>query len=254
MSEYPINYDFGKNWKSKIVPFLDHPDIKKACREGIERSREIYHYNGSDACNPIPAYHSFNDGYSQFMERKRDILYKKLKRKGKIPQKLLNLEKKYKSYERDEEKSDDEICDAYCDFDLEKSYFLEKYFTWYNVRYDIESYCISGACHAWAPTFELTLAKLVEPNEEWRVLRNHMHSTVINKDDTKVFDLIYWAFINGRLETYVFGDKPYKKIKDKTLGGKKAFLKSIPELCSCKKCKKEHAKLYKKSKRKHNKK
>lgn len=29
---YPVNYDFGKNWNDKIVPILDDPKVKKALK------------------------------------------------------------------------------------------------------------------------------------------------------------------------------------------------------------------------------
>ena len=32
---YPLNYDFGQNWKY-VVPFLDNPKIRKAIAKGIK--------------------------------------------------------------------------------------------------------------------------------------------------------------------------------------------------------------------------
>ena len=32
---YPINYDFGYNWDTKIVPYLTNSKIKKAIRKGV---------------------------------------------------------------------------------------------------------------------------------------------------------------------------------------------------------------------------
>lgn len=103
---------------------------------------------------------------------------------------------------------------------------LEPYFTWEKIKCDLESYYLSGACHAYAPTFELTLARLVEPEETWRVQASNVHSTVINKDNTKVFDLLYWAD-HHRLNNHVFGDKINKKNIDLTLGGKDAYVDSL---------------------------
>ena len=32
---YPINYDFGINWDTRIKPHLDNPKIKKAIQKGV---------------------------------------------------------------------------------------------------------------------------------------------------------------------------------------------------------------------------
>ena len=85
----------------------------------------------------------------------------------------------------------------------------------------MESYLLFGGCHWWAPTFELTLARFVEPNETWSILRSTKHTTVVNKNKTKVFDLLYWS-LDDRLENYLFKHPTPKK--DKTMGGKEAFL------------------------------
>ena len=75
-------------------------------------------------------------------------------------------------------------------------------------------------CHMHAPTIGMTLAKLVEPNECWEIRTNDYHTTIINKDKTKVFDLLFWC-LDGRIETYLFDDPI--GVVDETMGGKKAF-------------------------------
>lgn len=94
---------------------------------------------------------------------------------------------------------------------------------WKHIKYDIESYCLMGSCHSYAPTFQLTLARLVEPEEKWMVRTSDTHTTVINESKTKVFDLLYWAAL-GNLDKYLFGKDVVPN--DETLGGKQAYIDS----------------------------
>lgn len=70
------------------------------------------------------------------------------------------------------------------------------------------------------------MAKIIEPNEKWRVLSGNDHTTVINADNSKVFDLLYYC-IDGRLENHMFGDPILEKDIDITLGGKEAYINSM---------------------------
>jgi len=38
----------------------------------------------------------------------------------------------------------------------------------------------------------LALAKLIYPNEKWNILRGNCHTTIVNKDTTLVFDILYF--------------------------------------------------------------
>ena len=49
-----------------------------------------------------------------------------------------------------------------------------------------------GACHWWNPTFSLTLAKLVYPNEKWKIKKGFYHTTVVNLNESLVFDILYF--------------------------------------------------------------
>lgn len=211
MSKYPQNYDFGKNWKTKIVPFLDHASVKIAIKKGINAYLSDYPYSKKYESNTVPASYTTSSAYIDIMERKEEILYKEHHQNGKLPTIILVLEEYNKTANEDDY--------TFC---IVKDIYLRRFFTWDLVKYDIESYVLYHSCFTWAPTFELTLAKLVCPNETWKIRKGKNHCTVINIDQTKIFDLLYWT-CDGRLENYLFSDDCKK---DKTLGGKQAWLDS----------------------------
>lgn len=49
-----------------------------------------------------------------------------------------------------------------------------------------------GACHWWNPTFGLTLAKIIYPNEKWIIKSSDYHTTIVNKSENLVFDILYF--------------------------------------------------------------
>jgi hypothetical protein len=219
---FPVNYDFGANWEEKIVPLLDHPKIKNAIRRGVNtylanfpKCKEKY------VEGKVPATYSSKDWYCcTFMDRRREELFEQLRRDGEMPKKFLRLERRFNKMEEDDPLYDDtSMLYMQMEDDIHSTYF-----GWDVTKNELASYVLSGSCFWWAPTFELALAKLVEPDEKWRVRVGKCHATVINKNNTKVFDLLYWASLNGQLENYFFGD-PLEKI-DPTLGGEQAFLDS----------------------------
>ena len=213
---YPINYDFNANWAIKIKPLLDTIEIKKSLTKGINKYLANFPSKNRYKKNTCPANYSSKDGYARLMQRKEEELMQKLRDTEQLPKKYLNLEKKL-------EMDDDDI--GYNLMIMEQK-IVKPYFTWDKIKYDLESYYVSGACHFYNPTFGLVLARLVESDEEWRVQSSNKHTTVINKNNTKVFDLLYWAN-DGRLENHIFGDLiPVNKL-DMTLGGKAAYLDSL---------------------------
>lgn len=230
MSKYPVNYDFGKYWDTKIIDLLDHPDIKDAIRKGINKYLKSRGWDGKYEKDTVPAAYTDSFYYADIMRRLDKRVYQRLIEKDKVPLELLKLECYTNSFD-----DDDAIKDVYeNDLHEKKHKFLNKKFPWSSKKYDMETYCVVDSSHSWAPTFELTLAKLVKPKEEWRVLKGHKHSTVINKDNTKVFDLLTWALLDNRLEEFIFDD--YSSHDDPTLGGMKAYLDSNLKYCDCKKC------------------
>lgn len=212
---YPKNYDFGKKWNKKIKSHLDNPIIKKAIRKGVNDYLKNFPTKRKYVPNTIPADYSSKDAYMMIIDRKREELLEELRESNSLPKKFLRLEKKMRHTDDCEELATEhlEMMDK----------ILNPYFTWDKVKYDLETYYLSGACHWYAPTFELELAKLVEPNENWYVRSGEDHTTVINEDETKLFDLLYWCD-GDRFDNYLFGD-PIKK-KDPTRGGKAAYIDS----------------------------
>ena len=54
------------------------------------------------------------------------------------------------------------------------------------------TYCLFGGCFWWNSSFGLQLARLVMPNEIWRIRRSNIHLSVVNEDNTKCFDILYY--------------------------------------------------------------
>jgi hypothetical protein len=98
---------------------------------------------------------------------------------------------------------------------------------WENIKHSLASYYLSGGCHWMARTLMLTLARLVEPDEQWHVRLGQKHSMVVNSTNTRVFDLLYWG-LDGRLENYIYGADI--KADDPSLGGRLAFESSAPNI------------------------
>ena len=228
---YPVNYDFSNNWDI-IKPFLDHPDILKAIRIGVTSYISNFPLsNDKYKKNTCPARYSSRDGYEMLMMRWRKNKMEELETSGQLLEEYVkSLDERNKSHEFEnnyEDYSPVEQKRLYhkldqLDIKIAKleSKIMKPYFEWNTIKYNIESYCLYGSCFSWAPTFELTLAKLVCPDDQWEVMSGKYHATVINKSKSQVFDLLYWA-CDGRLEHHIFNDDI--KEPDETLGGKMAF-------------------------------
>lgn len=219
--KYPINYDFGKNWKTEIVPFLEHPKIKRTIARSVNSFHKYSTFKKKYIKNTAPASYSTRDYYSTLVERKEEIIMDILREIKLLPKEFLKLEKKVIEH--------GDYCVGDDDDDIKlyemQQRILKPFFSWESIKYNLETYYFSGACHWWAPTFELELAKLVEPNIKWKVKRGFKHTTVISTDNSRVFDLLYWVS-NSRIENYMFDD-PIKDKQDETLGGKAAYLDSL---------------------------
>lgn len=219
-TRYPVNYDFGLHWRDKIVPFLDHPDVLTAvsicaisyCQDnGFPSILQMYHPDKPT----ILAHFTCRDHYTMIMDRKAGDYLKCIE----LPPRYLVLNEIMNNLEDGD--------DGY----IEEYYALREELTkpvhdWLNIKYNLETYYMAGACHWHASSVMLVLARLVEPTETWKVRSSEDHTTVINQDETRVFDLLYWASLDRRLENYLFGDN--NDGNDKTLGGKDAFLNSAP--------------------------
>ena len=197
----PTNYNFNENWYDIIVPLLNTKKVKNAIKKGILG----YRNNFSDV--KLKSYQNIYDN-SVFLTKNSspsDYSTRSTEHQMEWENKLIDkLEKsgfiKPFEFEEDNEDIDDEY-EKYRDY-LEP--ILEPYVNNYKKTH-MDSYCLWGGCHWWNPTFCLTLAKLVLPKEKWKVRSSEYHTTVVNDDETKIFDILYY-------------DK-----EDKNFGGDKAF-------------------------------
>ncbi len=203
----PQNYDFGAHWATQIVPHLDSPAMQCAVRECADSylatfpdSEREYKPNTPLAC------YSSCDYYYMIMNRKEELFLQS----AELPPRYLALQ------QHDED--DEEMWELH-------DQIVEPVHAWSNIKHALESYYLLRACHWFAPTVMLTLARLVEPAERWIIRTGPKHTTVVNRTGTRVFDLIYWG-LDGRLEHYLFGDNVREH--DASLGGKLAFANSRP--------------------------
>lgn len=168
-----VNFDFGANWNTLIRPWLDDVRVKAALKEGMDSYlSECSTVYVVDTC---PATYSSADYYSTLIERREEDVIETLRRSGQLPSSYLALE-------RQEDLAYEDLIEA-------KIELLEPYFCWQAIKYDLLSYYVFGSCHSYAPTFELTLARLVCPEERWRVQVGTNHSTVINENNLRVHEL-----------------------------------------------------------------
>lgn len=160
----------------------------------------------------ILSHFTFRDHYAMIMDRKEEEYLKCIE----LPPRYIELQEMMKD-------DDNDCIDEYIEL---RERLAKPVHEWLNIKYNLESYYMSGGCHWHASSVMLVLARLVEPNETWEVRSSEVHTTVINRDETRVFDLLYWAALDRRLENYLFGDS--NEGNDNTLGGKDAFLDSAP--------------------------
>lgn len=209
--KYPVNYDFGKNWKTEIVPLLETPEVLKAIRKGVNDYLKRTGGTKKYVKNTPPARYSSGDGYATFMDKKMENLIYQLRQENNLPKAFNKVENELSIFYKSNNTNGDEMERLNDIYFNEYNKLYRKYFCWKNIKHTMEPYVFYGACHWWAPTFCLTLANLVEPDQEWQIRKGEKHTTIINKNKTKVFDLVYW----------------YLLLDDNTLGGKQAFIDSL---------------------------
>ncbi len=207
------NYDFGAHWTTHVVPHLDSPAMQRAVRECAESYLAMYPdctvtYRPN---TPLASYSS-TDCYYTLMERKGDMYL--IANVADLPPRYLELEHDH----------DDDHVDEWMAL---RDRILEPLRAWDAIKHALESYYLPRACHWFAPTVMLTLARLVDPTEQWVVREGTDHTTVMNRKRTRVFDLIYWG-LDGRLEHYLFGDA-LREPQDASLGGNLAYANSRPK-------------------------
>jgi len=181
-----MNYDFKANWNDVILPLLSLPKVKKSIKTGI-----ISYINDGNCFkdtiyndDKCPASYQRGDGWAVYVLEYEEKLIEKLLETGIL--------------KKDENKpsDNDEMDEYYCseNFDLYKNYKNEiiKPFIKHHEKTSLRAYQMFGACHWWNPTFGLTLAKIIYPNEKWIVKRGIYHTTIVNKNESLVFDILYF--------------------------------------------------------------
>ena len=183
-----MNYDFKANWDDIILPLLGLPSMKKSIKKGI-----INFINDGNCgenteyeSNNCPASYGRGDGWDMYMVEYEEKLVEKLLKTGIL--------KKDENEPLNEEELDDYVNDSVDNFIKYENYKNQiiKPFIKYHENTCLRGYQMIGACHWWNPTFSLTLAKLVYPNEKWKVKKGFHHTTVVNSNETLVFDILYF--------------------------------------------------------------
>lgn len=206
-----MNYNFRENWNDVILPLLSLPKVKKSIKKGITS-----YINDGNCYKDIiyspsncPASYQRGDGWIVYIDNYQEKLTEKLLESGFL-----------KKDENEPSTNDDGEMDHYLDTDnyiLYKNYKEELInpFIKHHEKTSLRAYQMFGACHWWNPTFCLTLAKFIYPNEKWLVKRGVYHTTIVNKNKTLVFDILYFDETNetngGKLAIFDASKKIYNK-------------------------------------------
>lgn len=182
-----MNYDFKANWDDIILPLLGLPIVKKSIKKGI-----ISYINDNNCSkdtvydsNNCPASYERGDGWIMYMCEYEEKLVEKLLQTGIL--------KKDENEPLNEEDLDEYFNDSdnFINYTNYKNQII-KPFIKHHENNCLRSYQMFGACHWWNPTFSLTLAKLIYPNEKWKIKKGFYHTTVVNSNETLVFDILYF--------------------------------------------------------------
>ena len=178
-----MNYDFRTNWTHIVLPLIQLPVMKKAIKRGITRFIRAGHgwRDAKFVANKPPASYVRNDAWATHCDEFADTLALRLVETGVLlPDPHANIDP--------ETEEDEEQFEAYYKY---REGVLEPFIEYYS-RTALESFRMVSACHWWNPTFGLTLAKLVYPKEVWTCKKSATHTTVVNADESLVFDILYF--------------------------------------------------------------
>ena len=175
-----MNYDFKANWDYVILPLLSNLSIKKSIKKGITKFIKECELNEEYNCKKCPAEYTTNDGWVTYIEDYKETLANKLIETGFLKQSPI-IDDDEDPFENPE----------YLEYENYKETILEPFIKHHKLT-SLRAYQIFGACHWWNPTFCLSLAKLIYPHEKWISLSGENHTTVVNKERTLVFDILYF--------------------------------------------------------------
>jgi len=175
-----MNYNFKENWDDIVLPLLSHSSIKKSIKKGIKSF--LKEFNIEDDYNPhkCPAEYSTNDSWATDVDNFQENLINKLLKTGFIKEPPIITD------DIDEDESPD-----FLEYENYKDKIIDPFIEHYK-KTSLRAYQIFGACHWWNPTFGLSLAKMIYPNQKWIIKRGDYHTTIVNLDDTLVFDILYF--------------------------------------------------------------
>lgn len=181
-----VNYDFKKNWESIIMPLLETRKVKSAIRRGIKDYIQWYlphNESNSYRSDVLPYYWARGDGDALMWDQIEEEIICMLEKNNII---MTYDEFKKKHIKKDKTLDDED--EIYQKYDVYKYPIIKPYIHSIEKK-NWRSYAISGACHSWNASFGYTLAKMVQPNEKWRIQTGRLHTTVVNKENTRVFDI-----------------------------------------------------------------
>lgn len=227
-----MNFDFKANWNTLIKPLLHTKRIQNAIKKGtvaflkselkdIIFTSRMTEYERSLSCTNRAEYKKLlQERCNEYLQEHPYLLYDKTKQPIYFANtdRMLNIEEdfvitvesklvdagilKLDDNEPNEDKFPDDsdlenaydtyyASDAYTKYCEYKQKVIEPYWNDY-LDSNYEAYCLYGACHWYNPTFSYELAKMVAPNEVWKVKRGNIHTTVVNETGDKVFDILYY--------------------------------------------------------------
>jgi len=183
-----MNYDFKENWNDVILPLLSLPKVKKSIKKGIISYIKDGNCFQDRIYNPdkCPAFYGRGDAWVVYIDDYEEKLTEKFLETGMLK------EDENKPLTNDNGEIDDYFDTPNYDKYLHYKNEIIKPFITHHEKTSLRSYQIFGACHWWNPTFGLTLAKIIYPNEKWSVKSGEYHTTIVNKNETLVFDILYF--------------------------------------------------------------
>jgi len=180
-----MNYDFKNRWKSDVIPLLELPIVKECIKKGITKwlASGCGWSNDTYDENRCPASYGRGDSWVNILCEYMNSQTKLLLEEG-----ILEDDINYINCDDKDMYQGSLLQQKYEDY---KNNILEPYINNF-IKTDYRAYQMRMACHIWNPTFCLTLAELIYPEEDWYVVSSEIHTTVVNEDFSLVFDILYY--------------------------------------------------------------
>ena len=183
-----MNFDFAKHWETICLPLvLYNTNVKRSIRQAKLKFIPFTMNGRVYSPHKCLAYYGRSDSWSTYMTDFEETLETE----------LLELGILLPDSNRPSDSASDTEFDDYYESDNYKAYEEYKYSVMepsirHHEKTALRAYQMSMSCHWSNPTFGLTLAKHACPSEQWHVRKGPHHTTVVNADETKVFDILYF--------------------------------------------------------------